>query len=162
MAPLSMFCRLCACLLRMLVGGNCYKVEDTTLVPLPDGRILQAPAEPLRRMLGHLEAFFVRKEPLLNRFDEDLLACAEAMGAGVRGGEKLRERCTELRRLGAEYALPPTLGLFHGSLRPYQQEGVAWLRAIMLPDVQGFWLMIWALVKPCKLLLTAVLLLKVG
>ena len=112
--------------------------RDTTLVPLPDGRILQAPAEPLRRMLGHLEALFARKEPLLNRFDEDLLASAEAMGAGVRGGEKLRERCTELRRLGAgEYALPPTLGLFHGSLRPYQQEGVAWLQAIMAAEVQG-------------------------
>jgi superfamily II DNA or RNA helicase len=117
-------------------GIELHPDDEPLLVPLPDGRLLQLPIDRLRPTLLMLADLF--SEGRLDADDKalrftrqdaaELAVLEEASGLTWQGAERLRSLG---RQLGAgDGGIPPiTLpASFHGQLRPYQADGVAWLQ----------------------------------
>jgi superfamily II DNA or RNA helicase len=129
-------------------------VQDTAVVVLraPGGRRIEAPAGPLKAIVGAMLDLLTdphRKEGSLSLtawqaqqlqglVDDDTLATrAGPQGAWqVQGDEGLRALVQRLREAGT----PPPVGMPTGLglvLRPYQEEGVAWLQTLRRHDLAG-------------------------
>ncbi len=120
--------------------------DDTPfLVPLADGRRLAIPLVRIRPTLQALIELFDgglidpgAEKIGFSRLDAaDLAALEERAGLIWRGGEGLRELGRQLRAAGGaipQAAIPAT---FHGTLRPYQQQGVDWLQFLCTAELGG-------------------------
>ncbi|HIJ61659.1 MAG TPA: DEAD/DEAH box helicase [Rhodospirillaceae bacterium] len=119
--------------------------DDSTLrLRLEDGRILPLPFARLRPILKALTGLFATgwtEGPAgFSRADAvELAAFAEttaASGLIWRGGEKLRALGEKLKDAAGipPVTVPP---LFVGSLRPYQQTGVAWMQLLREVELGG-------------------------
>ncbi|MEH3145407.1 MAG: DEAD/DEAH box helicase [Methylobacterium frigidaeris] len=109
--------------------------EAPVYLPLPDGRVLGLPAARLVPIVEAIRELALGgpagEGPLrLSRADAASLALFEdataAAGLVWRGGERIREMG---RRLTAGGGIPPAIlpESFRATLRPYQEQGVAWL-----------------------------------
>jgi superfamily II DNA or RNA helicase len=117
-------------------GIELHPDDEPFLVPLPDGRLLQLPAERLRPILLMLADLFSdgrlgAGERALRFTPQDaaeLVGLEAVSGLAWHGAERLRDLGRQLR--AAEGGIPP-VSLppgFRGELRPYQAQGVAWLQ----------------------------------
>jgi superfamily II DNA or RNA helicase len=117
-------------------GIELHRDDEPFLIPLPDGRLLQLPIERLRPTLLMLADLFSEgrlggddKGLRFTRQDAaELTALEEVSGLIWQGAERLRSLGRQLR--AADGGIPPIslpVG-FHGELRPYQADGVAWLQ----------------------------------
>ncbi len=129
-------------------------VHDAAVVVLraPGGRRIEAPAGPLKAIVGAMLDLLTdprRKEGVLSLSawqaqqlqglvdDHSLAARAGPQGAWqVQGDEGLRDLVQRLRQAGSPPAVPMPQGLGL-ALRPYQQEGVAWLQTLRRHDLAG-------------------------
>ena len=118
--------------------------ESAIRLRLDDGRILPLPFARLRPILKALTGLFAvgwdDDQVRFSRTDAaDLAGFAEATAAsGVvwRGGERLRALGQKLK--DAEGIPPVTVPeLFEGTLRPYQQSGVAWMQLLREVELGG-------------------------
>ncbi len=110
--------------------------DEPFLVPLPDGRLLSLPLGSIRPTLLALAELFAgggididSGKIAFTRHDAaDLAALEDATGIVWRGGEALRALGRQLREAGD--TIPPAVlpASFRGVLRPYQEQGVAWLQ----------------------------------
>jgi superfamily II DNA or RNA helicase len=123
-------------LLPLLVNG--LNARDDTDEPvfarLPSGTYVALPRERVARLLATLVDLFdtplaedgrMRMPAVRAAALDDLLAVARTSGRGLARLRELFDALTVLNAEGLE--LPET---FHGTLRPYQREGVAWLQAL--------------------------------
>jgi hypothetical protein len=134
----------------ILALGHSTAFEDHTpplLLPLPDGRILAVPFHQLQRILPplmelltgadlHVQDGAVR---LLRRDAADLAlleAATAVTGIAWAGGERVRELGRQLREPGGipPHAVPAS---FAATLRPYQQQGLAWLQFLRSAGMGG-------------------------
>jgi superfamily II DNA or RNA helicase len=112
------------------------KTDDTFTLPLPDGRMLVLPMARIRPTLAALTELFASgvihadaKEIGFTKLDAvDLAAMEERAGLIWRGGEALRDLGRQLRAAGGAIPRATVPSAFHGSLRPYQAQGVDWLQ----------------------------------
>ncbi|TCO81716.1 helicase-like protein [Plasticicumulans lactativorans] len=115
------------------------------MVPLPGGRLLPVPAERIRGVLAvlielydseglNLRGEFVLPRSQVSRLDELEAALGGPRRLVWRGGERLRALAARLRSGPQPVALPEG---FHAQLRPYQQEGLAWLQFLREAGVGG-------------------------
>ena len=119
-----------------LIGHDDDHDDEPFVVPLPDGRLLSIPFGSIRPTLLALTELFsvggididAGKVTFTRHDAADLAALEERTGIAWRGGEALRALGRQLR--GAGDAIPPVSlpETFHGVLRPYQAQGVAWLQ----------------------------------
>jgi superfamily II DNA or RNA helicase len=119
--------------------------EAPILVPLPDGRLLSLPPARLRPTLLALAELFAGGgiDPGTGRIGFTRLDAAalaqleEASGLDWQGGEAMRALGRQLREAGG--AIPPASlpAGFHGTLRPYQAQGVAWLQFLRTAGLGG-------------------------
>ncbi|MGE0786585.1 MAG: DEAD/DEAH box helicase [Sandaracinaceae bacterium] len=122
------------------------ETRRTVALPLPDGRYLTIPPEPVRAILRVISELYSGEGP-----DADTLAFHELMagalsrlddalelggGRPIRwlGGETIRARGDQLSRAKTDVEPPPEL---RATLRSYQREGVAWLQHLRECDVGG-------------------------
>ncbi len=141
---------------RWLDAHEIAAIPDTALIRLraPGGRRLDAPAAPLKAIVGALVDFLTdprRKEgPLqisgwdvvrLDRLREHL-ADTQAERAGPQGRWQLQgeaglwDLAQRLRQAGTPQAVPPPQGLAV-TLRPYQAHGLAWLQYLRTHHLGG-------------------------
>ncbi len=138
-------------LVQMIVNGSLDGLldheDDPTpfLVPLPDGRLLALPRERIGPTLhalmelyegGNIDA--AAKRIAFGRRDAAVLAAfEEASGLEWAGGESLRALGAMLRAAGG--AIPPVKvpDSFQGTLRHYQEQGVAWLQFLAAASLGG-------------------------
>ena len=117
-------------------GIELHPDDEPFLVPLPDGRLLQLPAERLRPILLMLADLFSdgrlgageRALRFTRQHAAELVGLEAVSGLAWHGAERLRDLGRQLR--AAEGGIPP-VSLppgFRGELRPYQAQGVAWLQ----------------------------------
>ncbi len=115
------------------------------LVPLPDGRVLPVPFAQIEPILGPLLDLFAGGDPSsgtlrLTRLDAASIAALEvaASAAGIAwsGGDAVRALGQQLRDHGG---LPPCRvpDGFEATLRPYQQQGLAWLQFLRAAGLGG-------------------------
>ena len=115
------------------------------LVPLPDGRLLALPRARIRPiMLALIEIFTsggIATGSSKVRFSPhdaaELALLEEESGLPWLGAEGLRTLGRQLRAAGdaiPEVTLPEG---FHGSLRPYQAQGVGWLQILRAAGLGG-------------------------
>jgi superfamily II DNA or RNA helicase len=112
------------------------KEGDTFTLPLPDGRLLVLPMARIRPTLAALVELFNSgvidpgSEKIgFSKLDAvDLAAMEERAGLIWRGGEALRDLGRQLRAAGGAIPHANVPDAFHGSLRPYQAQGVDWLQ----------------------------------
>jgi superfamily II DNA or RNA helicase len=119
--------------------------DGSLLVQLPDGRLLALDMAVIRPILAALVELFARtgldpaeRKVRFSRLDAAELAELEARaGLAFQGGESLRALGQRLRAAGG--AIPPVAlpATFHGELRPYQAEGVAWLQFLAAEGMGG-------------------------
>jgi hypothetical protein len=110
--------------------------DEPILVPLPDGRLLQLPAERLRPTLLMLVDLFAEGrigagDGTLRFTSQDaaeLVALEEASGLAWQGAERLRALGRQLRAAAGGISSAEVPASFCGKLRPYQAEGVAWMQ----------------------------------
>ncbi|MDO9707208.1 DEAD/DEAH box helicase [Paracraurococcus lichenis] len=138
-------------LVRLLQAGAALLPEDAEadteplVLPLPDGRLLQLPREQILPILRVLEELFEEGAfdggsggLRFTRQDAAELARLEAeSGIAWQGGEALRALGAQLR--AAEGRIPEAAvpASFLGTLRPYQQQGVAWLQFLRAAGLGG-------------------------
>ena len=105
-------------------------------IKLDDGRILPIDWQRIRPIVGTLAGLFAHDkgdDPGFSSADAPFLADladrAESLGIAWRGGERLREMGRKLRDANGlpVVALP---ALFRGTLRPYQEKGLAWMQLL--------------------------------
>lgn len=143
---------------RWLDARQIALIDDRAIITLraPGGRRVEAPAAPLKAIVGTMVDLLSGPEPAqgplrlsawdLHRLD-DLragLLDTQAGRAGVHGAWQLqgdaglRSLAQRLRQAEVPEALavedPPGLGV---SLRPYQRRGVAWLQYLRAHDLAG-------------------------
>jgi superfamily II DNA or RNA helicase len=125
---------------------NQADVEDPFLVPLRDGRFLPLPLLRIRPILLALAELFARGgvDPegggaiRFTRLDAaDVAALEEASGVVWQGGESLRALGRQLREAGGSIPSAVVPETFHGSLRPYQAQGVDWLQFLRSAELGG-------------------------
>jgi len=112
------------------------KDSDTFPLPLPDGRVLVLPMARIRPTLAALMELFASGvlDPGADKIGfskldaVDLAAMEERAGLIWRGGEALRDLGRQLRASGGAIPHAAVPDAFHGSLRPYQAQGVDWLQ----------------------------------
>jgi superfamily II DNA or RNA helicase len=119
-------------------------VGDDLITSLEDGRVVRLPAERIRRLLAIMGDLI---DSASRRADESLVL-PDAEAATVIELEELLtarwqdtsaiEACVE--RFRGEQELPPVTipASFKGSLRPYQNHGVAWLQHLRANGLAGF------------------------
>ncbi len=122
-----------------------HEDDESFLMPLADGRLLTLPIGRIRPILLALGAIFAGGglDPEAGRIGfarhdaADLAALEEASGLAWQGGEAVRALGRQLREAGG--AIPPAVlpEAFHGTLRPYQAEGVAWLQFLAAAGLGG-------------------------
>jgi superfamily II DNA or RNA helicase len=105
-------------------------------IKLDDGRILPLDWQRLRPIVGTLAGLFAHDtgddagfSSADAPFFADFADRAESLGIAWRGGEQLRDMGRKLRDANGlpAVALP---ALFHGTLRPYQEKGLAWMQLL--------------------------------
>ena len=136
-------------LVRLIRGLDSQKLldggDEPFLIPLPDGRLLSLPIDSIRPTLLALIELFAgggidpdTGKITFTRHDAaDLAALEDITGVVWQGGDSLRALGRQLREGGGSIPpvqLPPT---FHGSLRPYQEQGVAWLQFLREASLGG-------------------------
>ena len=121
------------------------KDGQALLVPLPDGRVLPVPVAQLQPILGPLLDLFAGSELTsgslrLSRFDAAQLAALEVAGdaAGIAwsGGDAVRALGRQLQDGGGILPRAVPEG-FEATLRPYQQQGLAWLQFLRAAGLGG-------------------------
>ena len=119
--------------------------QAALLVPLPDGRVLPVPFAQVEPILGPLLDLFAGTDPSsdtlrLTRRDAASIAALEAAAAAAgiawSGGDAVRALGQQLRDHGG---LPPCRvpDGFEAALRPYQQQGTAWLQFLRAAGLGG-------------------------
>ena len=116
--------------------------DATWLVPLDARRRALLPLARLRRLIAPLLEW-LQQAPLRGRDDHLHLRRAQWLGVEAlqqapslvwRGGERLRELAAHLRAERVPRAEPSGFG---ASLRPYQRDGLAWLRGLAEAGLGG-------------------------
>ncbi|HTO20417.1 MAG TPA: DEAD/DEAH box helicase [Pseudomonas sp.] len=110
--------------------------DEALFALLPGGQRVALPLSRLRPLLANLGELYFQDQPAdlqrlrLPQADAARLQRLEAADGDMRweGGERLRELAHRLNALGSQ-ALPQPEGL-QARLRPYQQQGVAWMQAL--------------------------------
>ncbi len=118
-------------------------VGDDLITTLDDGRVVKLPAERIRRMLAIMGDLIEAADSR-----EDTIVLPDAEAATVLELEQLLlTRWQDAGKIEAyvarfrgepeipETVVPPE---FHGSLRPYQQQGVDWLQHLMASRLGAF------------------------
>ncbi|TAF15990.1 MAG: helicase SNF2 [Alphaproteobacteria bacterium] len=119
---------------------------EPLIIPLADGRRLALPAPRAQMVLQTLHNLFhgerLNKNGQLTLQHTDAALLAEMQAAmeslSVRwiGGEKLRMIGERLRNFKEITPVQPP-ATFHGTLRPYQQEGLSWMQFLRSYDLAG-------------------------
>lgn len=110
--------------------------DEVLFALLPGGQRVALPLARLRPLLQNLGELYFQEQPAdlqqlrLPLADAARLQRLEAADDALRweGGERLRELAHRLNTLGSQ-PMPQPAGL-QAQLRPYQQQGVAWMRAL--------------------------------
>ena len=116
-------------------GARCFAL------PVGDNRYLPVPPERLRILVGVLRELYDPEARKTVAFSAAQAAGLAALDAGFRRGGLRWEGATGVRERGEALARPPAqapppAGL-RASLRPYQQEGLAWLQHLRAHDAGG-------------------------
>ena len=121
--------------------------EDATFVlPLTDGRILTLKLGRIRPILLALAELFAdgaidpdESKVRFTRHDAAGLAALEQAAPELvwQGGEALRTLGRQLRAAGGTLPRATLPETFHGSLRPYQADGVSWLQFLRAAGLGG-------------------------
>ena len=145
---------------RWLKAEEIARIHDDTVIALraPGGRRIEAPAAPLKAIVGSMVDLLTdprraagplplsaweahRLDALQLQLDDTLAARAATVPDGrgawqVQGAAGLAALVQRLRAAGTPpaVAMPAGLGLV---LRPYQQNGVAWLQYLRAQDLAG-------------------------
>ena len=115
--------------------------ESKIIVPLGDGRRAALPLARLKPLLATLFELYLR-EPTggrvrLSPLDAARLAEMDrALDLRWLGGERMRQLGARLTRFDGIAAVPAPAD-FHATLRPYQQEGLAWLQFLREYELSG-------------------------
>ncbi|WP_244944497.1 DEAD/DEAH box helicase [Deinococcus metallilatus] len=117
------------------------KDDDLITARLPDGRRLPLPAGRVRAILSVLVELHLRELPdgplRLPILDAARLAMLdEALHARWLGADRLLELGRRLRSFQGVKEITPPAGL-NANLRPYQQQGLAWLQFLREYDLGG-------------------------
>ncbi len=141
---------------RWLHAADIADIADTAIIILkaPGGKRIEAPAAPLKAIVGAMVDLLTdprrREGPLqlqgwdalrLDTLRERLLS-TQAVRAGehgrwqLRGDAGLHELAQKLRAAGSPQAVPPPAGL-GVRLRPYQEQGLAWLQYLREQHLAG-------------------------
>ncbi|MGV8844415.1 MAG: DEAD/DEAH box helicase [Pseudomonas sp.] len=120
-----------------------HQDDEVLLVNLPQSDTrLALPFARLKPLLASLGELFWRAPPAnlqqlrLARADLGrLTALAQGPTLNWRGGERLRDFAQRLHRLPEHNLLAPTD--LHATLRPYQLQGLAWMRSLAELEVGG-------------------------
>ncbi len=118
-------------------------IGDDLITTLEDGRVVKLPAERIRRMLAIMGDLIEAAETR-----QDTIVLPQTEAATVLELEQLLlTRWQDASRIEAYAArfrgdpeIPPAQvpASFHGSLRPYQQQGVDWLQHLMASQLGAF------------------------
>ncbi len=115
--------------------------ETKIIVPLGDGRRAALPLTRLKPLLATLFELYLR-EPTGGRVRLSTLDAARlaemdrALDLRWLGGERMRQLGARLARFDG--VLPVLVPVdFHATLRPYQQEGLAWLQFLREYELSG-------------------------
>ena len=115
------------------------------VLPLQDGRLLTLPLGRIRPMLLALMELYAGGgiNPVTGKIGftrleaADLARLEEASGLTWDGGEALRSLGRQLREAGGTIPVAKVPATFHGSLRPYQSDGVNWLQFLRAAELGG-------------------------
>ncbi|HLT04385.1 MAG TPA: DEAD/DEAH box helicase [Pseudomonas sp.] len=108
--------------------------DDVLFAPLPGGQRVALPLSRLKPLLATLGELYFQDQPAdlqrirLPRADAARLQRLDGEDLRWEGGERLRELAQRLNRLGSQ-PMPQPDGL-QARLRPYQQQGLAWMQAL--------------------------------
>jgi superfamily II DNA or RNA helicase len=118
-------------------GARCFAL------PLGDNRYLPVAPERLRILVGVLRELYDPEAPKTLGFSAAQAACLASMDAAfTRGGGLRWEGATAVRERGQALAAKPSPDVvppsgLRASLRPYQQQGLAWLQHLRAHDASG-------------------------
>ncbi|TCZ65412.1 DEAD/DEAH box helicase [Roseicella aquatilis] len=128
-----------------VLSGALEGEAEAFLLPLPDGRLLSLPRARVAPILRALIELFAEGaiDPEAGRIGftrldaAELARLEERSGLAWQGGEAIRALGAQLR--AAEGRIPPVAlpEGFHGALRPYQAQGVAWLQFLRTAGLGG-------------------------
>ncbi|MBI2734115.1 MAG: DEAD/DEAH box helicase [Aquabacterium sp.] len=141
---------------RWLNASDIADIDDQAIIILkaPGGKRIEAPAAPLKAIVGAMVDLLTdprRREGPLKLHDWDAmrleklreqLADSQAARAGshgrwqLQGDAGLRDLTQRLRAAGSPQPVPDPSGL-GVQLRPYQQQGVAWLQYLREQQLAG-------------------------
>ena len=142
-------------LLRMIAGADQAEADLVEmleghddampfLVPLADGRLLSVPLGRVRPILLALWELFTggglnpAEGARFTRLDAAGVAALEDVAGIVwQGGESLRALGRMLREAGDHIPNAVVPDSFHGTLRPYQAQGVDWLQFLRAAELGG-------------------------
>ena len=119
--------------LEPVLGMDWSRLPEIVVVSLGAQRYVEIPAARLRPLLDMLATLFDRlphgggAQTRLSAFDAPLLATLAEHGVQVHGGGRWLELAERLRHFEGLQPLTPDAS-FQGQLRPYQQQGLAWLQ----------------------------------
>ena len=120
----------------LLAGGaRCFAL------PVGDNRYLPVPPERLRILVGVLRELYDPEARQAVTFSAAQAASLAAMDGAFARGSLRWEGATAVRERGHALASPPAQGQppagLRATLRPYQQEGLAWLQHLRAHDAGG-------------------------